>query len=374
MSRCVIFFKSSKMANITMTVNSNLTKSQFLAGKIEAMIRAGAYPPDSRLESIRKLASKYNVSIAVARNCHKILEKENLITTRHGEGAFVILPPAQKTKTFGVFTSYSKESIEGYFESMVLTATELNIMILPVSVDTSDKNWRKKFLMLVQSKPHVILIDIEARHFPLKFLYADAGSIPLCFVNRWEWNSDYPEMGVLVDYSSTLSQALGYLKEKKHKRILILGPHRPPQPYLRKRYEAAVRSMGFKFPSREFEYLPMLDGDKALSAESPELKRIFGDAENMPTAIVAHTDFMAAMLMRMLKEIDVNYDHIEIIGCFDTAWSKQTDHEFSSFNIDYKKLWRKAFNLFQENTRTENRIEWITPRMIQRHLKEGVNG
>jgi GntR family transcriptional regulator len=63
-----------------------------IAEALRERIRTGDLPPGSRLDNQRRLARDFGVTLMTLRQALEVLERENLITRRHGLGTFVAAP------------------------------------------------------------------------------------------------------------------------------------------------------------------------------------------------------------------------------------------------------------------------------------------
>lgn len=64
-------------------------KYQRIADQLRAAIRAGEYPPDSRMPAETDLVERFRVSLPTVRQALGVLRTEGLIESRHGIGTFV---------------------------------------------------------------------------------------------------------------------------------------------------------------------------------------------------------------------------------------------------------------------------------------------
>jgi DNA-binding LacI/PurR family transcriptional regulator len=106
--------------------------------------------------------------------------------------------------------------------------------------------------------------------------------------------------------------------------------------------------------------------ENPIDSNSPELLRIFGDRKNIPTAMVAHNDYVAYRMHEILHELDPHLPEIETVGFFDTKWSKQSGREFSTFAIDFADMWRKAFSNLRNGPVRGDNVQWTIPKFVGR--------
>ena len=77
------------MRFFVMSLQTEKAKSQQIAEKLEKEILHGQLAPGVRIQSVRALANRFEVSIKVIQIVFDILEKKQLIERRHGSGTFI---------------------------------------------------------------------------------------------------------------------------------------------------------------------------------------------------------------------------------------------------------------------------------------------
>ena len=64
--------------------------SRDIADDLTARIRAGEYPPGSKLPTLRDLAAMYSVSVSTIQRALDRVEERGLIVSSQGRGTFVV--------------------------------------------------------------------------------------------------------------------------------------------------------------------------------------------------------------------------------------------------------------------------------------------
>src|SRR5437588_8966668 len=72
--------------------NGRIPRYQGIAEALRTRIREGALRPGARLDNQRQLAKSFGVTLMTLRQALELLEREHLITRRHGLGTFVAAP------------------------------------------------------------------------------------------------------------------------------------------------------------------------------------------------------------------------------------------------------------------------------------------
>jgi GntR family transcriptional regulator len=61
-----------------------------IADDLTGRIRAGEYPPGSRLPTLRELADLYSISVSTVQRALSLVEDRGLIVSPQGRGIFVV--------------------------------------------------------------------------------------------------------------------------------------------------------------------------------------------------------------------------------------------------------------------------------------------
>jgi DNA-binding transcriptional regulator YhcF (GntR family) len=147
-----LYEKDIKMQS---SLKKNKSKSQNLVDVISKDINSGKLAPGSRIESVRGLAKRFNVSIATVQYAFEELEKRNLIERRAGSGTFVkeqqvtpvqnsikILTPLPDVSTLHPFPkAIFREITDGILPEA--TARKSKVELVPISTSNSfgDIEW-----------------------------------------------------------------------------------------------------------------------------------------------------------------------------------------------------------------------------------------
>jgi len=73
-------------------LNGRVPRYYRIAESLRDRIRSGDLPPGARLDNQRQLAKSFGVTLMTLRQALDVLERDNLITRRHGLGTFVSAP------------------------------------------------------------------------------------------------------------------------------------------------------------------------------------------------------------------------------------------------------------------------------------------
>src|SRR5207249_12227382 len=80
------------MNGVKMAFHGRVPRYHRIAEALRERIRVGELPSGARLDSQRQLAKSFGVTLMTLRQALELLEREHLITRRHGLGTFVAAP------------------------------------------------------------------------------------------------------------------------------------------------------------------------------------------------------------------------------------------------------------------------------------------
>ncbi len=328
------------------------TKSQMVADHIEAEIRAGTLSPGARMYGMRELASRFQVSFTAVNHAYNILEDKQMIVRKARSGTIVNPRIAlAQTKLFALITSYGRDDIENYYEPLFsITGSR---RIVPMIGVLDDANWRQNVNDVISRKPDCVLVDVEAKRYPIDKLKPLFGTIPVCYCNRWEWYPEKPKRAVLTDFAWAYGEALRLLREDGHERIGIMTYHIQPQPYLLEFLCQAKRQAGFTEDDRRL----LVFSRDALLADTAKMNQQLKKFK--PTAVFAMSDYLLGVLDKNCPAAA----RMEKIGLFDQKYSQPSNGNFSSFRIDFKKIWETAIASFADNA---EQVTYIKPELVRR--------
>jgi DNA-binding LacI/PurR family transcriptional regulator len=342
-----------------MEIGTDPIQYQVLADDITKQIKTGRLKPGERLCSLRSMAQKHRLSVAVVRKSFGALEKNGMLIQRHGSGTFI--NPSLKTKgtkMIALLTTVHEKTFENYFEPLFAEAANSNV--IPI-VATIGEDWQDTIKRITAREPDAFLIDAEARRFNLDELRDACAPIPCCFVNRWEWHGVKPERAVLNDYPAAYRKAVTYLKQLGHEKILIIGNFNPPQPFMQENFKEVLISVDMKF-GKDIVYTGIFDIEKTPGL----LKKIF--AKNPPTAVFGLADHLVHGFMQCALKASLDTSKIDRVGLFNQSYSTIPGQEFTSVRFDLPKIWKNAFE--HCNAGDDSFVEYIEPELI---VRESVN-
>lgn len=332
------------------------TKTGMVRERIAREIRAGILPPGTRMLGMRELAARFNVSFAVINSAYDELERDGLIVRKARSGAMVnpgLRPP--KTRMLALITSYGRHDIENYYEPLFAIASQRRVIPMVAAIN-SDSDWQRSIADLIARQPDGLIIDLEAKHYPLGELLGVIDGIPYCFFNRWEWFPEQPDSvdrAILTDYSGAYATALIELQQRGHRRIAVAVNHASPRPYMEEFLRRAFADAGLDQASCSVR----ISRDEVI--DHPEtVDRMI--AVSGATALMATGDFLAETIRTRCPAAA----KLETFGFFNTVHSQREGREFHSFDLNFDRMWNAAIDSFDQS---RDNIQYLQPQMIIRN-------
>jgi DNA-binding LacI/PurR family transcriptional regulator len=330
-------------------------------------IISGRLATGSRLDSIRNLSERFSVSQPVVTGALDNLEEAGLVVREPRKGVFIkgASRKPNKQSLIGLLTPHDQYHIEGYYEPLGRISVQNRSMILPLWVNESG-NWREGIDLLLAQDPAGILIDYSYwPSFDPIMEILEKKSVPICFAHKINTRrSMLVENAVFSDFEYAFVEGLKYLQANGHRRIVMLVNRASESFSEYRELIAATKKCGLEFPSFELEYIGLDFFENNLK----ELIRIFTDP-NPPTALLGSNDYCVFYFTEKMKEYFPNSGYLEKIGFYNTVWSRQQGREFSSFEMNFETIWKKAFRHLLDPESVMEKIEYVKPAFIERKPK-----
>lgn len=328
------------------------TKKKMIIDSIMDELHNGTLHPGDRLLGIRDMARKFNVSVAAVNDAYNQLEMRGIIQRHFGSGTYINAKyKFPQTRLVAILTTCEKKNIEGYYETMLETVNELEV--LPLIGILYVDNWKETIQMVLDRDPDLVLIDVDGRRFPMNILEGLLHGKKHVYINRWEWDKFQPKGAVLNDYAEAYARVFHYLISLGHRKIIVNNFHAKPQPFMIQRLTTAAAKVGLTL-GRD---LHLFSHDTIL--KSPEKLYDLWKKEK-PTALAALSDALIPEFMQAAEKYCPELLGIERAGVFHSHLCTIPGQEFFSVPLDFAGLWRKALE-----PGAENRVEFIQPLTIE---------
>ena len=146
-----------------------------------------------------------------------------------------------------------------------------------------------------------------------------------------------------IDNNLAMRKVLSHLYELGHRKIAFLAGYLK-SPDAQERYDAYLGFMKEKNIEVSGDWVIYADyiEDKAYTA----VKTLFSAGGNMPTAIAASNDDMAAGAVKALKELEIGIpERVSVTGFDDSEVSRRIEPELTTVRQPFRELGRNAVDL-----------------------------
>ncbi len=342
------------------TISGKKTKTREVVQHIEADIKAGVLSPGASLMSMRAMAKKFDVSVAVINSAYDKLTAKGLLVRQPRIGVRVSpkLKPAG-TRLVALLTTYGRHSVdtEMYYNSLFRTASAHRM--IPLVDAGGHGDWHQSVRDVIARSPDAVLIDLAARPFVLDELLELCKPVPVCFCNHWQWADAWPERAVLTDHAGAYAEALSKLRLRGHDRILVVRHASDPPPGLRAILEQGKAGAGFATDDPRLEVVSQQD----LQSNPDAVKRIVDRFQ--PQAVFGMSDYP----LILLEQVCPFTARLDRIGFYNTHHSRVPGREFPSFAVDFEQMWELAAKSFSGPPRVVS----IRPKLLRWPHKDTVD-
>ena len=321
------------------------SKTSFVVQQLAEEIRSGKFKPGEKLPSMRTLGERFGVSTMVLYQAANQLEEMGLLLRGARSGLF-IPKNARQSELCGFITSIAIGCMENYYESFMRVSSEAGCISMTVPLIPDDIE------CMLEKKPLRIYVDTGCKKISYRELMRLTQGNQTIFCNRFEFLDETPEHAVLSDWEYITEMTLRHFVKNGHKRILFVSHDSCIYEFKRRQLKAAAEKLGLQFDTPEFQWCSHEDFQN-----NPErVARIF--RQDPPTAVFARGDGPLFQFMQKAAVFFPNLPEIEKIGAFNSLWSNQLGHVFSSWQWDWLAFWKQVF-AYQGNG-----IEYYRPKLI----------
>jgi DNA-binding LacI/PurR family transcriptional regulator len=346
----------------------DIPKCDRIAVEIAGRIRSGEIPGASRLNSIRGLALQYGVSNKVVELALEQLEKMGLVERQVGRGTFVksgFSSDASACEQVAALVSYyHSHNFEAYLYGLTDELLHHNMSLLYSTYNCEMSPQDKAAALALLEKmskrtPDFLLIDA----LYLRDFVVIKDKLPVaktCLVHNELPYKEFACPGVFVDYVALFRSAYEYLLRRGHRNILAVGFNSHSSRDLHPReleLSQALEQLGERLGSECFPYVSMWDAEAGIADF---------DKQSMPTAMVGLSDYSCYLAAAGFEKMFPGMPQMEIVGVYDTPWSRIPGREFHTFNLNFDQIWSKAISLVSGPESNTKSIHWIEPTFIER--------
>ena len=326
-----------------------------------------------RLPTVEDLAERFGASVGTVHSALGDLEAKGYLTKKHGSGTFIASKhqPLTLKDTVALCMS-SGAHVWGELWAMLMSALNQR-HLFALGMEMTSQKKEDLFIKFNHTDAGYYLVhgnyDVP---FSL-FTQSAFQNKPVIAVVNWESNVEWPGLyRVLTDFSAGGEMVARHLLVSGHHRVLIVGPS-TDSPLIREKWSdrgspllpfvsmwEAAGGVWVHLPSQIITDNP-LDED--------QLVEILG-RDDRPTAIFGTRDFEVwqaqQIIRRRLPELE---GQIELVGYFDTPWSRAGAPPFSTVNLDLPALAAGAMAMLdslREGREIEKRTVMIRPQLVVR--------
>lgn len=346
-------------------------KSQIITEDIRRKIESGFY--SGKLPTLRDFASMYKVNIKTVSKSLDVLEKSGILELTQGRGIFV---SSRKKKTDSMIVALFLKSHghvnEQLYNYLVKGLRRHHYFPILISDDDSRQSSKKEIDRVINLNPCATVIERGLGEFDYAYLKEREKDLRhIIFVIRNESGIDFHADYILSDPWYAAYQVTDYLLKKGHEKIMFLTNKMEMQPdaycwtdhcYLVNGYRMALEERGMA--SKEMIFFDADDTE----GDSSGFEQILSDRRSRPTAIFASMDYRIISKYPIIRRLGLKVPgDLDIIGYFNTPWSRGPELFFSSVSIEEKEIAKAVVNRICEGN-CMNIRSVIKPKLIIRRF------
>ena len=337
-----------------MTVSQKHGDFKFVAVQkwIMENIEKNVFKYGTKLPSENFLCKKFSISRQTVRNAIDVLEKEGIVTRRHGSGTYVVKTLEDvRNKTIGVLISYLHEYIfPNILQGIEETCTLENYGI-SIGVTYNKLEAERRFLeRMLESNISGLLIEGTKTSLPNPNidLYKEfvRREIPIVFMNNYYQELADISPSVLVDDIGCTKRLTKHLIENGHQKIAGVFKFDDLQGLRRySGYVDALTEAGIPVDEDIIYWFASYSKEALLRADGHPLLDSIGDC----SAVVCYNDQVASILYSCFSEQGLHVPKdISMVGFDDSFSSSLARLELTTVKHPKKALGIKAAGLLMD--------------------------
>jgi len=160
-----------------------------IAEKIADMVRAGVFPPGSRLPGEREMAERLGVSRVTVREAEIALQARGLIRIKTGSGVYVCEPSAEESDELPTVSAFEVTEARSLFES------EAAALAAPIIADADLDKLDDLLAVMAEDGPDDALSTAADREFHMTIAAASGNRAIIHVVKTlWRLRTEIPEV------------------------------------------------------------------------------------------------------------------------------------------------------------------------------------
>ncbi len=328
-------------------------KKDQLYDHLRSDIRFGNYSPGHRFPPEVDLARQLGISRNTLRSALLKLEEENLVVRIKSKGTFVAPYHDKPLSERRLLVLNRLESHRSYPHHYILPSLLKEAMVRGYEVENYNfdifKNYTAGQLRKFISENEFVGVVIVISSFNGdENIIGTMNSLDIPVVLSHGNFRDYQLTGWATTYSdfrASWEVAVRHLAEQGHRRIVttnLVYPNRNVRHWARQEYLELLESL--RIASDENLIIDMeFYGYDYLEKR---LKEIFSLRDEMPTAVLCYSDFMAPTVYNVLNELELRIPQdVAVMGYCGAPDSKFMSPPLSTVDLNYQEIGRKTIEI-----------------------------
>ena len=325
---------------------STKSKYQVLADLLRSEIKSKSFEPGNPFYSESQLCEKYSVSHITVRQALGVLTAEGLLSRIQGKGTFVQEPPV-KLKRFKFLIRDAALNKHSFFFDVIKGCEAASNAEAELSIHTY-RHEDASFAAAVEACTSDGFFVMGA---PVgeEVLALEKTTIPFVLVGAYLVNKKFH--AVYADLYRSTFQITEYLIKKGHKKIALLGGFHSRSPlekdFLRG-YQDALNAYNIPFRNK------WCSESEWTQEEGWRLARELLKLKDIPTAILAGDDTIAAGVIRVLRENKIQVpQEMAVVGFNDLDIATIVEPRLTTMRVPKFKMGRVAYGMLSKLVKGE---------------------
>ena len=321
-----------------MNLTPDISKKDQIAQYIRGRIRNNYYPAGKRLESVRRLADEFNVSLKIVTDALADLEMEGLVRREAGRGVFA----EQGRRLLFVFIGGDIESPYHYYSPGVEErAKERRIQVDRLSLAFIRSNAGRNLARQFRRDYFGIIFDgyYMRGDEPEVAFFRETG-LPVVLPHALTGDNDTtPFMVIHPDFRKAFSDGIRCLYQHGHSKIatLTFDVDDAFRGYTKEEYLTFLRELGCETP--EAFLVQTRYAENAIAAGIAGLMR----KKEKPTALICVSDFFAMYAMKAMRRLEIQIpEDVSVMGFCGYPGGEALEPPLSSVDMHYHDAGRLA--------------------------------
>jgi DNA-binding LacI/PurR family transcriptional regulator len=332
------------------------TRREQVHDRLLSLILSPERAVGAQLAPIKELAERFETSARTVHSALCELEKKGYVVLKHGDGTYVA--SQHRAMTMNDTVAVCMEAHAHLFgELACLLTQELSARHkVPLAVDIAS-GARNQLIARISHTDAACFIVHPTESFGPADIQKTLRHKPVVAVLRWDSSIRWPGLSlVLTDMAEGGNIVARHLHAAGHRRVLLLGTGTTAAQIL------DTGSVRYASPAGSFvETWAALGGEWLMIEGKPDMPTPTGYAfdearllapfqeESPPTAVFAAMDALAWEAQRLIhKHLPHLQDKVEVVGYYDTPWSRAGNPPFSTVSLDLPRVVSETMRIMEQ--------------------------